>query len=877
MAVGREYWFAPIVFSAMTMTRPLTAVVVLAVALLIDGCARAKRDASAVAANGVGPTVRVESGSIPSASGCELEYLRYLPHQAAAQDLVVLGHGFLRSKARMARLAGRLAQECIPAVAMDFCNMRFRDGGREQPAKSHLGVARRLRTRPPGRVPGGLLGQRSRLASAGVSLPAGRRPRGHGERALTPPGRGYPTGPSAQPGARWRTTPERAPVRSSVRADADRVTCHDCGPGAGVAAAAICGSGLTGGASQSNLRLAASLPGSSPRAAERYPWRPTEQRIPNMARTRSRPRAPSLVPRKLPRQREQLFDLVRRGQKLAEALGSSSLSTESAQLAASALKPFLFVVVGEVKSGKSSLINALLEEPVCAVDSAPCTTRLQEIRHGRKAQRVQVSEFEERMHLPHEILRHIAVVDTPGTNSIIDEHQVITEEYIPQADLVLFVFFAKNPYTGSAWDFLSYIRGQWERNTLFVLQQTDLVEAPELTRTLALVKQQLVDSGVAEPVVFPVSVQTGEGLDTLREYVRIEVIQGRQFDKSVSLIGNLSHFLRRFEAALRDHECLLAHDEASLGELRRLAVGLGPDADQEYAVLAARVKQLGDDVRGWLANQGDGAGEPPADGAPAGSPAVTQRSFRLGAMRALRNAASTGWEVPLRTLDRLNRLQVELSRCLFRAQLRRLELYRRLRKRLDTQLETISADPPCLAAPLQDELAQGRRASLASAHQALASLEEPEPTDDDTPRIPVLAAMGRWPSFYGAAQLGAGVVLLAFGYYADGLLAGVLLAPAGYLGAGYALAAHSRTRVERYARNTLARSLAHTDRQLRETLLAQPPELQSVTRGALAQLEASVNLRRQRTEDLSASVHDLKNALRRFQSETGASRSEGPR
>ena len=44
-------------------------------------------------------------------------------------------------------------------------------------------------------------------------------------------------------------------------------------------------------------------------------------------------------------------------------------------------EPFLFVVVGEVKSGKSSFINALLGEEICKVDPAPCTDIVQKIEY----------------------------------------------------------------------------------------------------------------------------------------------------------------------------------------------------------------------------------------------------------------------------------------------------------------------------------------------------------------------------------------------------------------------------------------------------------------------------------------------------------------
>ena len=121
----------------------------------------------------------------------------------------------------------------------------------------------------------------------------------------------------------------------------------------------------------------------------------------------------------------------------------------------------LFVVVGEVKSGKSSFINALLGEDVCEVAPDPCTAVIQELVYGEERTSTTLGDFWERVRLPKEVLREISIVDTPGTNSIIKKHQTLTEKYIPQSDLVVFVFSAKNPHTASAWELLSMIRKDW--------------------------------------------------------------------------------------------------------------------------------------------------------------------------------------------------------------------------------------------------------------------------------------------------------------------------------------------------------------------------------------------------------------------------------
>jgi hypothetical protein len=499
---------------------------------------------------------------------------------------------------------------------------------------------------------------------------------------------------------------------------------------------------------------------------------------------------------------------------------------------------------------------------------------VQEISYGEEESRTEVSELEEHVHLPLGILRHIAIVDTPGTNSIIREHQRITENYIPQSDLVLFVFFAKNPYTGSAWDFLRYIKRDWQRNTVFVLQQADLLDAGELERTLSLVRQQLAAENIAEPVIFPVSVVTGEGLDALREYLRIEVVQGRQFNKSISLTHNVLRFLHRMEARLRDHECLLHSDEDFLGELRPLAVGLGPEGVQEYATLTAKARQHVDEARRWLAGRsggaaGKGAGLVPLGGERWDWRSRLKRTRELGDVLAgrvgLGDALSSGWEKSLGTAERLNHVQLDLNRCLFRAQLRRIELYRQLKRQLKQQVEAIATDPSCLARPLEDKLARGRQQVLARARDGVDGLGELG-LENPIPRLPALGALNPWSPAYGVAQVGAGLMCLALGFHFDDLLAGLLLGVLGYLGAGYALARRRRARIAGQAA-ALEESLEDVDRRLREILLIQPPEMQGLIQDALDRFERDLGERRARTEELLSSVDALREDIRRFQSE----------
>lgn len=198
--------------------------------------------------------------------------------------------------------------------------------------------------------------------------------------------------------------------------------------------------------------------------------------------------------------------------------------------------PFTFVVVGEVKAGKSSFINALLEteKDICKVAPSPMTDTIQQIMYGDEEREEIINPYLKLIYQPVDILKEIAIVDTPGTNTIVDHHQEITERFIPHSDLIVFVFEAKNPYRQSAWEFFDYINEEWRRKVIFVLQQKDLMNAEDLAVNINGVKEQAINKGLKEPKVFAVSAkqeQAGEtdisGFDVVRSYIADNITGGR--------------------------------------------------------------------------------------------------------------------------------------------------------------------------------------------------------------------------------------------------------------------------------------------------------------------------------------------------------------
>src|ERR1700682_6003316 len=168
-------------------------------------------------------------------------------------------------------------------------------------------------------------------------------------------------------------------------------------------------------------------------------------------------------------------------------------------------EPLLFVVVGEVKAGKSSLLNALFGHEFARADVLPATDRVYIFRHGPEDKSVEISPQLTERYLPIPFLRDFNVVDTPGTNTMVAEHQTITENFVPRADLVLFVFSVANPWTQSAWDLLDLVQKKWLKNVVFVLQQADLREPAEID----IIRRHLQDTAMQKlgfvPPIFAVS------------------------------------------------------------------------------------------------------------------------------------------------------------------------------------------------------------------------------------------------------------------------------------------------------------------------------------------------------------------------------------
>jgi small GTP-binding protein len=244
---------------------------------------------------------------------------------------------------------------------------------------------------------------------------------------------------------------------------------------------------------------------------------------------------------------------------------------------------FLLVVVGEFNAGKSAFVNALLGDRVFEEGVTPTTAQIQLARHGeRLAREVDFSGIHV-VTAPVELLRHLHIVDTPGTNAINRAHERLTVDFVPRADLVLFVTSADHPFTETERAFLDVIRN-WGKKIVLVVNKVDILESErDLADVLTFVRESSVRLLGVVPPVFPVSARLAarakQGDATAWASSRFEAVERHiqhtlddvsQFRlKLANPFGVGDALARRYEVIARERQDLLEADIATVGDIER--------------------------------------------------------------------------------------------------------------------------------------------------------------------------------------------------------------------------------------------------------------------------------------------------------------------
>ena len=267
---------------------------------------------------------------------------------------------------------------------------------------------------------------------------------------------------------------------------------------------------------------------------------------------------------------------------------------------------FLLVVVGEFNAGKSAFINALAGQRVLEEGVTPTTAQIHILKHG-PAVATSVDEHGLRtVSAPVDLLRDVHIVDTPGTNAIIREHERLTTEFVPRADLVLFVTSADRPFTETERAFLESIRN-WGKKIVIVVNKADIFETPaDLDQVLEFVRDAARRHLGVLPDIFPVSARmalrakqgdpslwAASRFEPLERFIRTTLDERSRFALKLANPVGVGQALAHRYATIADERLALLEDDVTLLEQidRQLAV-YGEDLARGFELRMTAVEKV---------------------------------------------------------------------------------------------------------------------------------------------------------------------------------------------------------------------------------------------------------------------------------------------
>lgn len=262
-----------------------------------------------------------------------------------------------------------------------------------------------------------------------------------------------------------------------------------------------------------------------------------------------------------------------------KGFAGADMQTETLRQVTSALEDlFLLVVVGEFNAGKSALLNTLLRYEVMEEGVLPTTSQIAILRYGEQHTVHERETHVEEITYPADFLHNISIVDTPGVNAILREHERLTEDFIPRSDLILFITSVDRPFTQSERLFLERIRS-WGKKIIIVLNKIDLLRGKsDLAKLMQFIRENCKELLGFQPQVFPISAlkarqaqdETGSHAIALWEESRIGKLEEYLFKtldaeerirlKFLSPLGVMQRIHGQAKTAVEERGKLLAED-----------------------------------------------------------------------------------------------------------------------------------------------------------------------------------------------------------------------------------------------------------------------------------------------------------------------------
>lgn len=274
---------------------------------------------------------------------------------------------------------------------------------------------------------------------------------------------------------------------------------------------------------------------------------------------------------------------------------------------------FMLVIVGEFNAGKSAFINALVGSMVMPEGVTPTTAVINQLRYGDEITEKVLADGVIQRTFPADFLREITVVDTPGTNAIIREHEQLTQSFVPRSDLVLFVTSADRPFTESEREFMAAIR-EWGKKIVIILNKIDLMRDEQSRIQVTQFVQDKVQEFLGfSPEVFPVSAllaQQAKDLESRNPAEGDRLWEQSQFEpletyvvetldeenrirlKLLNPLGIADHLSDRYLKATKDRLAVIADDLQTIDNIESQLGLYTEDMRKQFEYHLTRVENI---------------------------------------------------------------------------------------------------------------------------------------------------------------------------------------------------------------------------------------------------------------------------------------------
>ena len=271
---------------------------------------------------------------------------------------------------------------------------------------------------------------------------------------------------------------------------------------------------------------------------------------------------------------------------------------------------FLVVTIGEFNAGKSTFVNALLEDELLPMGITPTTEAIELIRYGETVTRkptVTPDGVRVWTH-PNTGANGVAIVDTPGTGSIFQKHERIAKEFLHRSDLVIFVLSAKRAFAETERLYLELAKN-YGKKIILVVNQMDLLEPKEQNEVRRFIERQVQDLLDLRPLIFMVSAKeslaaskagagsTG-GVDAVRAHLRgvfSEAPPAKQ--KLLSQLDMAERVARNAMDRVREHADLISVDTKRVHEVEQELDQQAGGLDAQLSAALADVDQAFEGIR----------------------------------------------------------------------------------------------------------------------------------------------------------------------------------------------------------------------------------------------------------------------------------------